>query len=196
MPNGERHGDSVVAELFAAHAAALRRYAQRIVRSRETAEDLVQDVFLRLWRARDRVEFGASVRAYLYLATRTRALNHVRRERSETERHRMSALEGIATVDPALSLDGGPQATAEQLVRAIERVLEAMPPRQRLVAALRLRHQLPTREIATRLGISPRTVEVHMSRATRTLREMLPGMLDEATTGADDVTGRSVRSST
>ena len=180
MPSGEREPDVAVGALFAAHGAALRRYAQRIVRSREAAEDLVQDVFLRLWRARHRLEFGTGARAYLYLATRTRALNHLRRERNEEQRRRMSALDGIMTIEPALAPESDPPATAEHIVRAIERALETMPPRQRQVAALRLRHQLRTREIAARLGISARTVEVHIARATKTLRELLPALLADA----------------
>jgi RNA polymerase sigma-70 factor (ECF subfamily) len=180
VPDSGQEHDSIIGELFAAHGVALRRYAQRIVRSREAAEDLVQDVFLRLWRARHRVEFGTAVRAYLYLATRTRALNHLRRERNEEKHRHMSALEGIVTIEPALPAESDPPASMEHIVWAIERALDTMPPRQRQVAALRLRHQLRTREIAARLGISPRTVEVHIARATKALRELLPDLLADA----------------
>jgi RNA polymerase sigma-70 factor (ECF subfamily) len=163
--------------LFDAHAEALRRYAQRIVRSRETAEDLVQDVFLRLWRARDRVEIGPDTRAYLYVVTRSRALTHLRREQSEARTRAVSLPRGIASDEPALRPEGEAKVEADEITRAIEQVLERMPPRQREVAALRLRHQLPTAEIARRLGISPRTVEVHIARATKALREQLPALL-------------------
>jgi RNA polymerase sigma-70 factor (ECF subfamily) len=166
-------------QLFEAHAEALRRYAQRFVRSRETAEDLVQDVFLRLWRVWDRIEVGPHTRAYLYVTTRSRALNHLARERNEERGRGLSFPRGIVSEEPALPPEGEAKVEADEIARAIERVLETMPPRQREVAALRLRHQLPTGEIARRLGISPRTVEVHIARATKTLRELLPKLLAE-----------------
>ena len=170
-------GDSpTFRRLFEAHAEALRRYAQRIVRSRETAEDLVQDVFLRLWRAWDRVEIGTDTRAYLYVATRSRALNHLKRERHH-DRDRAILPYGVESDAPALPPEAESRLDADEITRAIERVLDAMPPRQRLVAALRLREQLTTAEIAQRLGISPRTVEVHIARATKALREQLPALL-------------------
>lgn len=166
-------------QLFESHADALRRYARRIVRSRDAAEDLVQDVFLRLWRARSRLDIGPHIRAYLYLSTRSRALSYLRRERNE-ERARFAQLpRGVVSIEPALPPEGERNAEADDITRAIERVLAAMPPRQREVAALRLRHQLPTADIARRLDISPRTVEVHIARATRALRERLPALLSE-----------------
>jgi RNA polymerase sigma-70 factor (ECF subfamily) len=164
-------------QLFEAHGEALRRYAQRIVRSRETAEDLVQEVFLRLWRAWDRVDVGPNIRAYLYATTRSQALNHLRHEQSEERARRMNFPRGIAGDDAALPPAGEANVETDEIVRAIERVLATMPPRQREVAALRLRHQLPTAAIAERLGISPRTVEVHIARATKALREQLPALL-------------------
>ena len=173
-----RAGDSATfQQLFDKHAEALRRYAQRFVRSREAAEDLVQDVFLRLWRIRDRVEVGASIQSYLYITTRARALNHLKRERNEERGRQRYAPPLMADAEPALPPEGESRVEADEITRAIERALDAMPPRQREVAALRLRHQLTTAEISKKLGISPRTVEVHIARATKTLRELLPKLL-------------------
>lgn len=165
-------------QLFEAHRDALRLYAHRIVRSHATAEDVVQDVFFRLWRVWDRIEIGPGTRAYLYATTRSRALNHIKHVDAQ-ERRQMSHIRltdrGEAT-GPAE--DSGTD--AEEIVQVIERVLAGMPPRQREVAALRLRHQLTTKQIATRLSISPRTVEVHIARATKALREQLPALLSHA----------------
>jgi RNA polymerase sigma-70 factor (ECF subfamily) len=144
------------------------------------AEDVVQDVFFRLWRVWDRVEIGPGIRAYLYATTRSRALNYIKHEQSE-ERRRMNHPYGIASDEPALPAEGETRVEGEEIVRAIEQVLSLMPPRQREVVALRLRHQLTTREIAERLSISPRTVEVHIARATKALREQLPKLLDANT---------------
>lgn len=164
-------------QIFDAHAEALRRYAHRFVRSREAAEDLVQDVFFRLWRGWEQVENGPNLRAYLYVATRSRALNHLARERAEDRAYTLAFPRGIVAEEPALPPEADRNLDVDEISRAIERVLDTMPPRQREVAALRLRHQLSTAEIAKRLGISPRTVEVHIARATKALREQLPALL-------------------
>jgi RNA polymerase sigma-70 factor (ECF subfamily) len=168
---------SIFRELFDAHAEALRRYARRFVRSREAAEDLVQDVFFRLWRGWEQVETGPNVRAYLYVATRSRALNHLARERSEERAYTRAFPRGIVAEEPALPPEADRNVDVDEISRAIERVLDTMPPRQREVTSLRLRHQLSTAEIAKRLGISPRTVEVHIARATKALREQNPALL-------------------
>jgi RNA polymerase sigma-70 factor (ECF subfamily) len=164
-------------ELFEAHAEALRRYARRIVRSREAAEDLVQEVFFHLWRGWDTVEAGPAIRAYLYVATRSRALNYLRHEDTEARARGNALPHGVTDEGPALPPEAEQKLEADDVTRAVEQVLASMPPRQREVAALRLRHQLSTADIAKKLGISPRTVEVHIARATKALRQQLPLLL-------------------
>lgn len=139
----------------------------------------MQDAFVRLWRLWDRVERGDHLPAYLYVVVRSRALTHLRRERAEERRMQLVVTRGIVVEEPALTPDGEARVEGDEIVRAIETVLAGMPPRQRKVAGLRLRHQLSTAEIAARLGISPRTVEVHVARATRALREELPRLLGD-----------------
>jgi RNA polymerase sigma-70 factor (family 1) len=173
-----RGGDSpTFRQLFDTHAEALRRYARRIVRSREVAEDLVQEVFFRLWRGWETIEVGSGIRAYLYVATRSRALNYLRHEETDARARVLAFPRGVTGDEPALPPEGERKLEADDITRAIEQVLASMPPRQREVAALRLRHQLSTAAIAVKLGISPRTVEVHIARATKALREQLPGLL-------------------
>ncbi|NUO96088.1 MAG: RNA polymerase sigma-70 factor [Gemmatimonadaceae bacterium] len=173
------HGadSSAFGQLFETHAEPLRRYARRFVRSREAAEDLVQDVFFRLWRGWETVETGPGVRAYLYVATRSWALNYIRHEDTEARARVRAFPGGVAAEEPALPPEGERKLEADDITRAIEQVLASMPPRQREVATLRLRHQLSTAAIAEMLGISPRTVEVHVARATKALRERLPALL-------------------
>jgi DNA-directed RNA polymerase specialized sigma24 family protein len=78
---------------------------------------------------------------------------------------------GLSGAEPTPALPPGPP---DAVARAILRVLDAMPPRRREVAALRLRHQLTTAEIAARLGLSPAAVARHLARATADLRAALP----------------------
>lgn len=170
---------ALFSHVFELHRMALRRYAERFVRSRDIAEDLVQDVFSRVWVRWKHIDISSNVRAYLYQATRTHALNHLERRRVE-QRGLLRYVGPVSTdVGPVLPPEGEARAHSDDITRAVERVLRLMPPRQREVASLRLRDQLTTAEIATRLRISPRTVEVHIARATRMLRERLPTLLGQ-----------------
>jgi RNA polymerase sigma-70 factor, ECF subfamily len=178
MLAGDGAADSALfSHMFELHRVALRRYAERFVSSRDTAEDLVQDVFSRLWVRWRGIDVASNVRAYLYQATRTHALNHLERRRVEQRGLLRYVGPVSADVGPVLPPEGEARVQADDVTRAVERVLRLMPPRQREVASLRLRDQLTTPEIAAKLGISPRTVEVHIARATRLLRDRLPTLL-------------------
>jgi len=162
------------ARTFDTHRAALKRYAARFVKSQETAEDIVQDVFAWIWLHWRDVELMENVRAYLYRATRTRSLNRMRDQRAEARR---------ATRQDGSSLVQQPTAEAavmfSEITLAVEQVLRRMPPRRREVASLRLFEHLSYAEIAAKLSISQKGVEIHLSRAMKTLREQLPVLLGE-----------------
>jgi RNA polymerase sigma-70 factor (family 1) len=170
LPEHDALAATAFGRAFTRYAPGLQRYARRFVGSQDTAEDLVQDVFWRVWRRWRQLETGDNLRAYLYTATRTRALDHIASDAADAKRR--GRYESDSTPPDDIS-----QLTAEQISAAIQAVLEALPPRQREVAVLRLHHQMSTAVIAARLHISPRTVEVHIARATRALRTQLPTLL-------------------
>src|ERR1043166_1358769 len=77
-----RDGDASALEtIFLAFSGALRAFAFRYVGSRDEAAELVQDVFLTLWRNRESWRVQSSLKAYLFRATRNAALDRLRRER-------------------------------------------------------------------------------------------------------------------
>ena len=69
------------ADLFRAHYAELCHFVLQFVRSRPVAEELVQDLFLRIWERRQSWEEELPSRSYLYQAARNRALDHLKHER-------------------------------------------------------------------------------------------------------------------
>ena len=161
--------------LFDAHAEELRRYARRIVGSREAAEDVVQDVFLRLWIAQTRLDFGAGMRAYLFRSVRTRSLDLVAHRRCEHVRLANAAAELPSRVEQDAVPQSEPEEGGDSVRSVIEGVIAALPRRQREVARMRVWEHRPTREIAVLLAISPRTVEKHVARVTHALRAGMPG---------------------
>ena len=150
-------------------------YARGIVGNEADAEDVVEDVFLELWRRRDSVEWGDKIDAYLYRAVFTRSINSLRMANHSEEQlslltaindRRMAYLESEA---------GNPQRDAEvgDLRMAIDEALNALPAKSRQVFEMSYIDGLSHQEIAQRQGISVRTVEAHIYSALRVLRKRL-----------------------
>jgi len=161
-------------QLFELRFEELYRFAYRYVRSTETAKDLVHEAFLRLWRQRSQVELGGpTARSYLYTIVRYQALDHLRRRRVE-ERWRLEYVTPLVTDQgTALGADPDQEFTARETAAAIQQAVDALPPRQRQVLLLRWQQQASYDEIAETLGISPKTVAIHVGRAIQRLREIL-----------------------
>lgn len=154
-------------QVFAQYRSRLQGYIGRIVRSPDEVDDLVQDTFLHVWSRKQGGEV-ASPRAYLFRTARHVAidtLRHkaVRRGHADLDEQPESQL---PTVPPSEQLIEQRQ----ELDRALELIAQ-MPPQCRKVFLLRRLHGLSHREIASRLGISVRTVENHIARAMRDCRE-------------------------
>ena len=163
-----RQGDTSAFDLiFRTWYGPLVGTAERMLRDRAVAEELVQDVLLELWRRRETLAAGGSAQAYLFQATRNRVLNHLRHLKIEQR----------SEPDVRGELSSTPHADAamahEELDVAVQRAVQALPDRCREVFELSRVHGLKYAEIARQLGISVKTVEAQMGKALRTLRERL-----------------------
>jgi RNA polymerase sigma-70 factor (ECF subfamily) len=160
--------------LFELHFPELYRFAYRYVRAEEAAKDLVGEAFLQLWRQRDQVDLsGSTARSYLYTIVRYRALDYLRRRRVEERWRREYVTPLITEQGAALAADPDQEFTARETAAAIQQAVDALPQRQRQVLLLRWQQQASYDEIAETLGISPKTVAIHIGRAIQRLREIL-----------------------
>ena len=176
--DGLRAGDARSFEaLFRAYAEPLCSFAYSYVESESLAQEIVQDLFARLWERRETLERPRSVQAYLYGATRNRALNELRSRRVETAfLRRALRLEG-ARASNARPVPPEDDLNASTLAVAVERAVADLPPRCREVFTLTRDQYLTYAEAAEALGISPKTVEIHVGRALALLRQKLAGWL-------------------
>jgi len=163
--------EAALETLFREHFASLTDFAARYLGDRESAEEVVQDVFLEVWTRRNRTRFRTSARAYLYRSVRNRALNRLDRRRVAGRfRRLLAATEPVPSappVDPAAGLDVDP------LHRALGAVVGALPPRTRLAVTLRYYHGLSHRDTAAAMGISVKGVERLLGLALTKLRAAL-----------------------
>jgi RNA polymerase sigma-70 factor (ECF subfamily) len=166
--------DVAFRQLFDLHFAELYRFVYRYVQSVEAAKELVHEAFLRLWQQRDKVDLaGPTARSYLYTIARYQSLDHLRRRRVELRWQRQYADPVMVDQEPVFATDPDREFTNKEISAAIERAVDSLPPRQREVLLLRWQRQASYDEIAQTLGISPKTVAVHLGRAIQHLREML-----------------------
>lgn len=147
--------------------AALCAYAYRYVRSRDVAEEVVQDVLFRVWCRRDRVA-QLDLVPYVYRSVAHAAISRIRAERAVRNRDLRLRVQASARVDPE-----PPDGSADELEGQVRQAIAALPERTRMVFLLSRDGGLTYGAIAERMGISVKTVENQMVRALRLLRAAL-----------------------
>jgi RNA polymerase sigma-70 factor (family 1) len=180
FPEDDADATAAVAfrRLFETRFEELYRFAYRYVQSAETAKDLVHDAYLRAWSQRRQVDLaGPAARSYLYTIVRYEALDHLRHRRVE-ERWLTEYADPLVTDRGAVvSADPDRGLATKEMAATIRKAVDALPRRQRQVLLLRWRQQASYEEIAQTLGISPKTVAVHIGHAFQRLREVLAHIL-------------------
>ena len=146
--------------LFKSHYKNLCSYAYLFVKDADSAEDMVQEVFYKLWKNKEKLKIDSSIKSYLFRSVRNACMNfleHMKvrdgyREFSEANNQR-----GNSTYDHAI---------VNELERKIKETIDKLPPERR-------NEGLKYREIAEELDISVKTVENQMYQALSFLRENL-----------------------
>jgi RNA polymerase sigma-70 factor (ECF subfamily) len=154
--------------LYNRYSKKVYQFGEAILRSQGESENLMQDVFLKLWENRHQVQKDSSVKYYLFTTTYNSAISIIRKKAREAEY--MDYLKSIQVVDP------GPVDTEleyKELSEKLEEAIGRLPGRQREVYVLHKIKGLKYGEIAEQLNISVNTVENHMARALRAVRKQL-----------------------
>lgn len=170
----EKDFDLTYRTLFRKYYANLLFYATRIVGDEE-AEDVVQDVFVELWRRKDTMDVGEQIQAFLYRAVYTRALN-VLKHRDIVNGYEAVMLDihkkRIAYYQPD-SNDVIKRIEDKELRKTLSDAIDELPDKCKKVFKLSYLHEMKNKEIAETMDISLRTVEAHMYKALKILRDRL-----------------------
>lgn len=157
-------GDTLVSDLFQAHALGLVRLALMLVGDQPSAEDVVQEAFFGLYRALPRLRDEGKALSYLRAAV-------VNGSRSVLRTRRRTRLRRVQHDPPVWSAESAVMAGEDR--RAVLTAVAGLPGRTREVLALRYYQDLPEHEIAAILGVSRGTVSSTLSRALAALASEL-----------------------
>lgn len=149
----------------------LLRYVRSLVHREAVVHDLVQDVFIALWEARETLDPSLPLKAYVYRMARNAAYRHLRDTRTHLRKHEQIKRERNG-LDASMEVrDSSLDAT--MLANKMREWIAVLPDRQREALVLSRFHQLSHREIASVMDISPRTVNNHIVRALGSLQEKM-----------------------
>lgn len=162
-----RTGDLAAFEALFRHLQPFLLRMARQYADDATAADAVQETFARLWERRDRIDPDRSVRALLAQSVRNRLLNA---NRNASNRQALLDAQGHTADAPARPDDIAHHASLAERLRAL---LQALPERQQVAITLTRFEGLSHSEAAVAMDCSARTVNNHIVRGLRTLRERL-----------------------
>ncbi|MFZ0310570.1 MAG: sigma-70 family RNA polymerase sigma factor [Candidatus Sulfotelmatobacter sp.] len=153
-------------------------FMYRMARNTTVAEDLAQEVFLRVYRSRQTYEASAKFTTWLYRIATNLAVNHARDTRHERPEVTVSLDEPDEETGTTMDLADGKISAEEALVRrermlAIRGKVEALPERQKLAVIMHKYQQMDYKQIAEVLKLSESATKSLLFRAYETLREQL-----------------------
>lgn len=167
-------GDEKAFELlFKSFYQKLCNYACNMLKDIEEAEEIVQKVFINIWEKREHIEIETSLKSYLYRSVNNTCLNKIKQNNIYGLHHQI-----IKVSQPQSEDSTNQQMESSELGTAINEAVALLPEQCRLVFQLSRFEGMKHIEIAEQLGISPKTVENHIGKALKILRDQLKNYLN------------------
>ena len=170
--------ESAFEELFRKYFTGLCIYAREFVKKNEVAEEIVEDVFCKIWEKRKSLEVTVSLKSYLYRSVYNTSLNYLK-----SEKHHMKNQDNLAdNFENMLPISTPGDITSssllsEELEMKIEQAINSLPEKSQIIFRLSRFEGLKYSEIAEKLNLSVKTVETQISRVLKKLRVQLKDYL-------------------
>ena len=168
--NGDR---KAFEQFFYAHKDNVYSIALTYTDNQFITEEIVQDVFLRVWKNRTKLQEIDSIASWLYTITRNLSLTALKKIAKEGLHH-----QDIVSHLPFIVNDSADRINEYDLKKLIEEALEKLSPQQKKIFELSRLKGYERDQIATLLNIAPATVSVHLTIAIRNVRAFLSNHLD------------------
>ena len=153
--------------LYVLYSAKIRNFALSLLQNPVEAEDVTQDIFLKIWNARESLRNVGSVKSYIFSMTHNSVLNFIKNKnvRNRYKETRAAAMTDV--YEPSANMD------TKELLRSIDFALEEMSELRKTIFRMSRFENKTYQEIADALMISPKTVQYHISCALAELRKLL-----------------------
>lgn len=162
--------------LFRHYYEPLCAYVFGVLKDPDSSEEVVQDLFVKMWSKRKSIPSDTSINSYLYRAARNMALNQIKHLEIKDQYKHFNKKE----MDNAEQNIGNPSEESE-LNKLVQQAIEKLPTERKRIFLMSRNEDLKYKEIAEKLGISIKTVENQMGKALATLRkdlaEYLPAII-------------------
>lgn len=153
--------------LFDRYYEKVKQFVEKVINDSAAAPDVAQNIFMRLWKARQDMKNVKSLDDYMFIAARNGAFDYLRRHSKEVPVEDLESIPGLGYAVMRQNYD------AEQIRSSIESGVASMPAQRQLVWRLSREQHLSNQEIADKVGISKRTVDRHLYLALRDLRSAI-----------------------
>jgi RNA polymerase sigma-70 factor (ECF subfamily) len=154
--------------LFRSSYVSLVRYAMTIIKDHDSAEEIVQELFFRLWQDKEKIKIESSLNGYLFRSVHNRCLHFIDHARV-VDRH----AEEVSHNQPESAENPSEILLHKELQERIAGVLEKLPERCGKIFCMSRFEGLKYSEIAEKLAVSVKTVESNMGRALKEFRKEL-----------------------
>lgn len=134
------------------------------------AEEIVQDVFVKFWESRHLLKANENIQGFLFIVTRNIIFNRTKKKLNE-DRLKTSVLSAFGDESNYQASSAEEEYCAAQLKIFIDRLINSLPEQQKRCFLLSREGGLSYKEIADRMGISQKTVEIHMNKALKYLKD-------------------------
>ena len=163
--------ESAFNQLYKLNVVRLYQFSYSFVKEKEVAEEIVNDVFLKVWMDRTKLDTIRNLTVYLYVAVKNASLNHLNRVASK----RTSFMNTYAQSFKLLISGPNPEQLliGKEMKVSIEQAINQLPPRCRLIFKMLKEDGLSANEVAQILDISNKTVFAQLSIAIKKIEEML-----------------------
>ncbi len=152
-------------ELFVLLHSRLKQFAYSILRSKEEAEELVSDIFIRIWEKRSQLTSIESPLLYFYTTAKNLAINRLNKQKRQLPH----SPEGWQVQLQSIHFDPEQLLLTEEIMQKIRQAINDLPPRCRLIFKLIKEDGLKYKEVAELLELSAKTIEAQMAIALRRL---------------------------
>jgi RNA polymerase sigma-70 factor (family 1) len=156
-------------ELFFQLFNSLTRFSTGIIQSKETAEELVSDVFIQLWKDRLKLEQIQDLQLYLFIAVK----NNSFRVLKQLNRKVTDSVDDIHIELESSYPDPSEKILSQEAINNIESAINNLPPRAKLIFKLAKEDRMRYKDIATLLNISVKTVDNQLSIALKKLGQAI-----------------------